>query len=137
VKAFNGRILKAEGPFYQGPLESLIIPYRDGFLGIQAGHSNMICAIVPGQLTWRVPGGQNQYAAVSHGFVKCEDGEVLILCETIERPEEIDANRARREQARAKEIMLQKKSIQEYHLAELEFARTANRLKVKRHQSGK
>ena len=136
MKAFNGRILKAEGPFYQGPLESLIIPYRDGFLGIQAGHSNMICAIVPGQMTWRVPGGQNQYAAVSHGFVKCEDGEVLILCETIERPEEIDANRAKREADEAREAMLQQRSIREFKMAELELARTANRLRVKRHITG-
>ena len=37
----------------------------------------------------------------------------------------------RRKQEAAREKILQKKSIQEYRLAQLEMAKTANRLKVK------
>ena len=70
------------------------------------------------------------------GLVKVEDGEVLILAESIERPEEIDANRAKREADEAREAMLQQRSIREFKMAELELARTANRLRVKRHITG-
>ena len=43
----------------------------------------------------------------------------------------IDANRAREAAAAAKEAMLQKKSIREFHAAQMTLARAATRLKVK------
>lgn len=136
MKAYHARILEADGPFYEGPLEMLIFPTMDGLIGVAANHSNMICAITPGMITYRIPGEENQYAACSSGLLKVEDGELLILCESLERPEEIDANRARREADRAKEILLQERSFREFKLAEMELARTANRLKVRRHTIG-
>ena len=61
-----------------------------------------------------------------------ENGEVLVLVDTAERPEEIDANRARRDADTAKEAILQKKSVQEYRLAQATLARAISRLRVKR-----
>ena len=72
-----------------------------------------------------------QTAAVSRGFLKVENNHVLLLADTIERPEEIDANRARREAEEAQAAMLQKASIQSYHAAQARLARAINRLKVK------
>ena len=132
MKSFPARILKADGPFYLGALESLVVPTTDGLLGIQAGHNDMIAAIATGIMTYRSPEGRDREAAISRGMLKVENGEVLILAISIERPEEIDLNRAKREEDAAKEAMLQKESIQQYQLAELRLARTINRLKVKR-----
>ena len=56
--------------------------------------------------------------------------EVLILVDTIERPEEIDINRARRDADAAKEALLQKRSIQEYHTAQANLSRALNRLQL-------
>ena len=100
-------------------------------VGILAGHCDIISAVVPGKMTYRVPGGENQIAAVSGGLVKVEDGEVLVLVDSAERPEEIDANRAREAAAAAKEAMLQKRSIREFHAAQMTLARATVRLKVK------
>ena len=47
-----------------------------------------------------------------------------------ERPEEIDANRARRAADQAKEALLQKRSIQEYRVAQYNLARAMSRLRV-------
>ncbi len=55
-----------------------------------------------------------------------------MLVDTAERPEEIDANRARRDGDAAKEAILQKKTIQEYRSAQAHLARAINRLRVKR-----
>ena len=63
--------------------------------------------------------------------MKVENGEVLILVDTAERPEDIDANRARRDADAAKEAMLQKKSIMEYQAAQATLARAVSRLRVK------
>ena len=91
----------------------------------------MISAIVPGTLSYQLPGQPKQIAAVSAGLVKVEDNDVLILADSIERPEEIDENRARRSLAAAKEALLQKRSIQEYKMVQANLARALNRLNTK------
>ena len=72
-----------------------------------------------------------QYAAVAEGLVKVENGEVLVLVDSIERPEEIDVNRVKRKAEEAEEAILQKKSRLEYRTAQADLARALNRLKVK------
>lgn len=91
----------------------------------------MIAAIVPGILRYRLPGQSEQSAAVSEGMIKIEDNEVMILVDSAERPEDIDAIRAKRAADAAKEAMLQKRSIQEYRSAQAHLARAIARLKAK------
>ena len=131
---FTVHIYAADHVFYEGPCESLVVPAPLGKLGILAGHSNMVTAIVPGRMDYRIPGQETQCAAVAEGLVKVEDGEALVLVDSAERPEEIDANRAEREAAAAKEIILQRRSRQEYRTAQANLARALNRLKVKNGQ---
>lgn len=133
MNQFQVFILAADNVLYEGPCESLIVPTSQGQYGILANHSNMISAVVPGELTYRIPDGEEQFAAVSAGIVKVENNEVLVLVDTAERPEDIDANRAKRAADEAKEAMLQKRSIQEYRSAQANLAREINRLEVKRH----
>ena len=111
MDAFQVHILAADKTFYEGPCVSLTIPTSDGELGIWAHHSAMI-------------------AATSPGMVKVEKNEVVVLVDSIERPEEIDAVRARREADQAREIILQKKSRQEYQIAQGNLARALNRLRI-------
>lgn len=91
----------------------------------------MITAVVPGTMSYRIPGGEEQIAAVSAGLVKVENQEVLVLVDAAERPEDIDENRAMRAADIAKEELLQKRSIQEYRSARANLSRAINRLKVK------
>ena len=114
MNTFQVHIYHANSPFYEGECESLILPTTEGDYGIQANHSNLIAAVVPGTMMYRLPGQPAQYAAVSAGLVKVEDNDVLVLVDSAERPEEIDTNRAERAMAEAKEAMLQKKTVQEY-----------------------
>ena len=135
MKPFPVHILAADHAFFEGECTSLILPTVDGQYGVLAGHSNAIGAIVPGTLTCRTAAGETLYAAVSAGLVKVEDGEVLVLVDAAERPEEIDKIRAERAAAAAKEALLQKRSIREYRLAEANLARAINRLRVKSHSA--
>ncbi len=129
---FEAHILAADKNFYEGKLESLIIPTSSGKYGIMAKHRNMIAAIIPGVLEYKEPGKEFKDAAVSSGLIKVENNEVLILVDSCESPEEIDENRAKRAAAKAKEELLQKRSMQEYRNAKAHLARAINRLKVKR-----
>ena len=133
MNTFHLCILEADNPVYDGECESLIVPITDGQYGIQAYHRNMIAAITFGSLQYRRPGEDSfEELAIYQGIVKVEENDVLVLAQTAERPEEIDANRARAAAAQAKEAMLQKRSIQEYRITKQRMARELNRLRVSR-----
>ena len=137
MDTFQVHILAADKTFYEGPCVSLTIPTSDGELGILAHHSPIIAAVQPGTLRYQAPGEDVKLAAVSPGMVKVENNEVLVLVDSAERPEEIDAARAQREADEAMEAILQKKSIQEYQVAQGTLARALNRLRVKSSYTGK
>ena len=70
-------------------------------------------------------------AAGAAGHRKVEEGEVLVLVDSALRPEDVDEAPQRRIADEAKEALLQKKSIEEYHAAQARLARALARLKVK------
>ena len=131
MEVFQVHILAADRTFYEGPCLSLTIPVSDGELGILAHHASMIAAVVPGTLRWQAPDQPVQLAAVSPGMVKVEHNDVLVLVDSAEHTEEIDAARAQREADEAREALLQKKSRQEHQIAQATLARALNRLRVK------
>ncbi len=131
MSLFHLSILAADRPFYEGPCESLVVPTVPGQYGVLAYHSKAIAAIVPGTLYYKVPDQPAQIASVSAGLIKIEDNQVLVLVDSAERPEDIDANLARQAADEAKEEMLQKKSILEYRSAQARLAREISRLRVK------
>lgn len=131
MKSFKVHILAADNTFFDGECESLIIPTSNGQYGILADHANAITAVVPGTATFRVIGGKNQIAAVSSGLCKIENGEVLLLVDSAERPEEIDEKMAEIAAAEAKEALLQKQSYREYKSTQLLLARNIARMRVK------
>ena len=130
MNSFTVHILAADKVLYEGDCESLVIPTPWGQYGILAHHCKAICAIKAGQLTYRAPGGEDKYAAVSDGLVKIENNDVLILVDTAERPEEIDINKVRAASDAAREAMLQKRSIREYREAQATLARALSRMDV-------
>ena len=130
MEPFQVHILAADKTLYEGPCVSLTIPTSDGELGIWAHHAAMIAAVQPGTLRYQLPEEEPRIAAISPGMVKVEKNVVLVLVDSIERPEEIDAARARREADQAREIILQKKSRQEYQIAQGNLARALNRLRI-------
>lgn len=133
MKNFHLRILAADHPFYDGQCESLVFPTTDGKAGIQAGFENMFCAVSGGLMTFRVPEEKEaREVVVTEGMLRVENGDVLVLVDTAEKPEEIDENRARRDLEAAREEMTQHNSILEYHTAQARVARAMVRLAEKK-----
>ncbi len=133
METFRLSVFAADKTFYEGDCEMLVFPAVEGQCGVLAHHRNMIAAVVPGTLYYTLPDHQKKMAAVSNGMIKVEDNEVLVLVDSAEHPEDIDAIRAKREADMAQEAILQKESIQDYNIAQANLARAINRLKVKRH----
>ena len=78
MSAFHARVLASDDDFFDGPCESMTVPCTDGAMGILPHHSNMIAAVVPGELRFQPEGGSLRTAAVSAGLVKIEDGEKVL-----------------------------------------------------------
>lgn len=135
MNTFRLRILEADGVFYDGECESLIFPDTDGLYGVQAHHTNMVTAVVSGIAVYTLPGGVKKHAAVSDGILKVENNDVLMLVNTAERPEDVDANKARREAEEAKDVLLQKRSNLAYKAAKEKIIRELNRIKLSEYES--
>ncbi len=134
MKLFNLNILAADHTFYNGECEYIALPTISGEIGILANHCNLVAAIIPGVLRYQV-GGEQFVASVSDGIVKVENGEVLVLVDTIERPEDIDVELARHKKEEMEEELLHKQSIADYYVTKARLARTLARLKTKEYEN--
>lgn len=76
------------------PVDMVTVPGLGGELGILPGHTPLISQLQTGVLTY-VQDGKSFPLHVSGGFVEVRDDHVSVLAEVAERPEEIDAARAR------------------------------------------
>lgn len=128
---FKARIYEADSPFFEGELTSVVVPAIDGEYGVLANHRNVVIAIVPGNMHYILPDGTVEYVIVSEGMMRVENNDVLILINQAERPDEVEANRAKEKEEELIEARLQKKSVEEYLEAELMMQRTMAGLRNK------
>src|SRR3981189_1522392 len=75
-------------------VDMVTVPGLGGELGILPGHTPLISQLQTGVLGY-VQEGHTLQLHVSGGFVEVNDDRVSVLAEVAERPEEIDAARAR------------------------------------------
>ena len=85
-------------------VEEVTIPGSEGYLGVLPGHLPLLTMIGTGVLSFRT--GTKRFSfAVSGGFAEVLPERVIIMADTLERPEEIDMNRARAARDRAEKML--------------------------------
>src|SRR5919106_5363158 len=84
--------------------DSVTVPGLGGELGILPGHTPLISQLQTGVLSY-TQGGATKRLLVSGGFVEVSDDRVAVLADLAERPEEIDAARARLEREQAEKAL--------------------------------
>ena len=131
AKKFQLEIIASDHPFYKGECEMLVFPGIDGKHGIMANHEAMVTCLKAGEIKFQVD-GEWHYAAVSEGFVEITPRHVIILADTIEKPEEIDEHRAEEAKLKAEEKLRQELSKKEYYQTQAALNRAMNRLRVKK-----
>lgn len=129
MSTFTLQILTPEREFFSGEVDELILPGVDGLVGVLPGHEPLIAAMIEGEVSIKQAGSW-RHAACSDGFATITESETLILLQTIEWPEEIDASRARRAAELAKEQLRQEASMREYYIARASLARQMARLRL-------
>ena len=123
------QIMASDYMVFDGDAQSVSLPTTEGSVGILAHHSNIIMAVVPGEITYRAADGSEETVIVSDGLLKVENGEAMILVDTAERPEEIDEARAQRAEERAREELKRANTNRDIALASAELSRAMARIR--------
>lgn len=129
AKSFHLEIVTPDRSVYSGDPYSLIVPAYEGALGVLAGHAPLLCTLVPGLLTIRVPGSVIEMA-ISGGFMEVSPKGVIILADAVEKLADIDVERAQEALNRAKKRLAAPDASLDYARAEAARLRAENRLRL-------
>ena len=111
-------------------VDSVQVPGQNGELGILPGHTPLISQLQTGVLSY-VQGGTTQRLHVSGGFVEVNADRVSVLAEIAERPEEIDAARARLAREHAEKALSSFSGTEEdFETARARLERSVTRLQL-------
>ena len=94
AETFYFEIIASDKKFYSGACEHVIFPAVDGLYGVLANHEDTVTAVVAGELRFKVD-GEWKVCVVGEGFADVTRDFVVIVVDTVERPEDIDIIRAR------------------------------------------
>jgi len=119
------KILTAGGVIEEGEYDKVVAPGYVGQFGVLPGHIAFITPLDVGELKAVPPGeGANEITfAVHGGFCEVQENSVLVLATAAEPKEEIDAERAKRAEERARERLEDRKK------EEIDTARAETALK--------
>lgn len=130
LNTYTLQIMASDHMVYDGEAYKLSLYTTEGSVGILANHSNIIMAVVPGTLEYETPKTGKNEVVVSDGLLKVENGEVMVLVDTAEKPEDIDEARARRAAEAAREELRHTNSNREMEQATAELSRAISRIKA-------
>jgi F-type H+-transporting ATPase subunit epsilon len=112
------------------PVDMVTVPGLGGELGILPGHTPLISQLQTGVLSYTQE-GKSFSLHVSGGFVEVSDDHVSVLAEVAERPEEIDAARARLSRERIeKQLNTWTGTEEDFEVARAKLERSVVRLQL-------
>jgi F-type H+-transporting ATPase subunit epsilon len=78
---FDLSVLTPERAVFEGRVEYVQAPGREGYLGVLAGHAALVAELTAGTLTVRLPGGDEVRWRVSGGFFEVAAGAATVLAD--------------------------------------------------------
>jgi F-type H+-transporting ATPase subunit epsilon len=129
MATFRLEIATAERMIFADDVDEVVAWGVEGQLGIFPHHAPLMTMLQPGDLLIK-RGNEEEYLAISGGFLEVRPDKVVILADAGERAEEIDVARAEAAKRRA-EATLKERAPQVDHAAvEAALRRSLARLKV-------
>jgi F-type H+-transporting ATPase subunit epsilon len=129
MATFKLEIVTAERMVFSGEVSALIAWGVEGQLGILPHHAPLMTMLQPGDLMIRKD-KEEEYLAISGGFLEVRPDKVIILADACERVDEIDIARAEEAKKRAQETMKAAPLGVDAAAAEAALRRSLARLKV-------
>ncbi len=131
LPAYALEIITPEGPAFRGLVRKLRLPGMDGSFGILARHAPLIGALGVGLLKMELEDGKTRTFAIGEGFAEVHEKGARILTDFANEPGDIDVERARAAEQRARERLKQRRdSNVDFARAEAALRRAILRLKV-------
>lgn len=97
------KIVTPERIVFEQDIKQVTVPTQQGEITILPNHIALVSVLLPGELI--VVDNETTSMAVSGGFIKVADNQVVVLADTAERAEEIDETRAEEARARAQKLI--------------------------------
>ena len=129
MATFKLEIVTAERMVFSEEVSALIAWGVEGQLGILPHHAPLMTMLQPGDLMIRKD-KEEEYLAISGGFLEVRPDKVIILADACERVDEIDIARAEEAKRRAQESMKKAPLSADAASAEASLRRSLARLKV-------
>lgn len=129
MKEFHLEVVTPDGLAFDGMVESLIVHSTDGDVEFLAGHIDYVASLGTGKARLKYQ-GKDRYASVSGGFVTVSGGEVKLVAITFEFAEDIDLERARLAEQRAKDTIMSSSDAKSVEIAKLKLQRAISRINV-------
>jgi len=103
AKEFHLRIVTPDRTVVDRKVVAVSFMGMDGSYGILADHAPMMTATQPGVVRITESDGSRRDLVTTDGFAEVRDNVLTLVCEAGERAEEIDVERAREAERRARE----------------------------------
>src|SRR4030043_69976 len=129
VATFRLEIVTAERMIFSDDVSAVIAWGVEGQLGILPHHAPLMTMLQPGDLMIR-KGKEEDYFAISGGFLEVRPDKVIVLADACERVDEINIARAEEAKKKAQEAMKVAPMSVEAASAEAALRRSIARLKV-------
>lgn len=124
-------IVSAEEAIFSGLAEFIIVPGKQGELGIYPRHTPLITRIKPGSVRIKLPDQDaEQLVFVSGGILEVQPGTVTILSDTAIRGNDLDEALALEAKRTAEEAMKNRESEMDYARAQAELAEAVAQLQA-------
>lgn len=128
--ALHVDIVAPDKRVFQGEARGIRAPGVGGSFEIRYNHAPMIAAIGVGPLVLTQAGRETITFATSGGFIEVLGNVVTVLAETVEHASDIDVDRARAAEERARERLAHADSSVDRARAERALERARNRTRV-------
>ena len=130
MASFSLKILACDRLFFEGECDKLIFPAYDGDVEILANHEQLTAQIAIGELRYVATGVSDwQKEVVSGGIVTVDNNVVTVIVYSAEKPEEIDAARARAAKEKAEAELKEKQSGIDRRISSDSLNRAVQRLR--------
>ncbi len=129
MATFRLEIVTAERMVYSDEVDAVVAWGVEGQLGILPHHAPLMTMLQPGDLMIR-KNKEEEYLAISGGFLEVRPDKVIILADACERADEIDIARAEEAKRRAQETMRAAPLSVEAAAAEAALRRSLARLRA-------
>lgn len=120
-------VVTPDGQVYSGDVDAVVVPARQGYMGILPGHAPLLAELGIGEISIRTGDGTD-YMFCSWGFLEVLPGRVVLLAQTAEMASDIDVRRAEEAKARAEKMLASTDPGTDFRGAEMALMQAISRL---------